>query len=246
VQEAPDSISVVSGDDLRDRGATDLRSALALMAGVSVYPGGDAGPAGATPSILGRIEADDFLLLVDGVPLGGAFIPAFATLDLHNVEKIEVIRASAPVFYGTTAFAGTIHVIHYAAGQAERAAHVSTGSYGSAAVDFSAVIAGQGPVLQSVGVDASRIRIAGDGVGADRVHGLYRLASDTGLGHLHLDLEGTEQWQKPQSPVPVDASGHPPPALPVDFNQNPADGRRDDDVARLVAGLDTTTGAVKW
>jgi len=246
VQEAPDSVTVVTGDDLRDRGATDLRSALALMAGVSVYPGGDAGPAGAAPSILGRSEADDFLLLVDGVPVGGAFIPSFATLDLHNVERIEVIRASAPVFYGTTAFAGTIHVIHYAAGRAEGAAHVSTGNYGSLAADYSSVISDQGPLLQSLGLDAGRTRIAGGGVGADRLHGLYRLGSDTGLGHLHVDLEGTAQWQKPQSPVPVDPSGHPTASLPVDFNQNPSDAKVDSDVARLVAGLDGKAGAVSW
>jgi iron complex outermembrane receptor protein len=246
VQEAPESVTVVTGDDLRDRGATDLRSALALMAGVSVYPGGDAGPAGAAPSILGRSEADDFLLLVDGVPVGGAFVPVFATLDLHNVERIEVIRASAPVFYGTTAFAGTIHVIHYAAGRAEDAAHLSTGSYGSLAADYSTVISDQGPLLQSLGLDAGRTRIAGGGVGADRLHALYRLGSETGLGHLHVDLEATAQWQKPQSPVPVDPSGHPTASLPIGFDQNPSDAKVDSDVARLVAGLDGDAGAVRW
>jgi len=250
-QEAPDSIAVVSGEDLRDRGATDLKSALALVAGVSVYPGGDAGPAGAAPSILGRREADDFLLLVDGVPVGGAFIPAFTTLDLHNVERIEVIRASAPIFYGTTAFAGTIHVIHYPAGQAEGVARILTGSYGSLAAEYSAVISGQGQggrdtVLQSIGIDAGRTRIAGGGVGADRLHGLYRLASDTALGHVHVDVEGTAQWQKPQSPVPVDASGQPTASLPVGFNQNPSDAKVDSDVARLVTGLDGRSGAVNW
>src|SRR5580692_9512742 len=140
VQESPDSITVVSGEDLRARGATDLRSALALVGGISVYSGGDSGPASSTPSVLGRTEADDFLLLIDGVPVGGAFIPAFATLDLHDVERIEVVRASAPVFYGTTAFAGTIHVIHYAAGKADRTAHVSAGSYGSASGDLATVL----------------------------------------------------------------------------------------------------------
>ena len=246
VQEVPDSVTVVSGEELRDRGATDLRSALALVAGVSVYPGGDAGPAGATPSLLGRLEADDFLLLVDGVPVGGAFIPAFGTLDLHNVERIEVVRGSAPVFYGTTAFAGTIHVIHYPAGRSEGEAHVSAGSYGSMAADLSAVIAGQGPVLQSLGVDASRLRVAGSDVGADRVHALYRLATDTGLGRLHVDLDGTAQWQKPQSPVPTDPNGRPTALLPTDFNQNPADGHLDTDVARLVAGLDGSAGSTRW
>lgn len=245
VQESPDSITVVSGEDLRARGATDLRSALALVGGVSVYPGADFGPAGATPSVLGRSEADDFLLLVDGVPVGGAFIPAFATLDLHDVERIEVLRASAPVFYGTTAFAGTIHVIHYPAGKAERAVHASAGSYGSASADGATVLS-QGRMLQSMSVDADRVRVAGDGVGSDRLHGLYRLAGDTGFGLAHFDADVTAQWQKPQSPVPLDANGQPTSQLPFDFNQNPSDGRIDSDVGRLVAGLDGRTGATSW
>jgi iron complex outermembrane receptor protein len=245
VQESPDSITVVSGEGLRARGATDLRSALALVGGISVYPGGDLGPAASTPSVLGRTEADDFLLLVDGVPVGGAFVPAFATLDLHDVERIEVLRASAPVFYGTTAFAGTIHVIHYAAGTAERVLHASVGSYGSAAVDGSTVL-NQGGIPQSVSLDAGRTRVAGNGVGSDRLHGLYRLSADTGFGLAHLDADAVVQWQKPQSPVPIEANGLPTSALPPDFDQNPSDARLDSTVGRLVAGLDGRTGATRW
>ena len=111
VQEVPNSIEVISGEELRRRGVIDLRTALSLVAGVTVAPGGDDGPASAVPGLLGLREVDDFELLVDGVPAGGAFIPQFATLDLTNVERIEVQRGPAPVLYGTTSFAGTINVI---------------------------------------------------------------------------------------------------------------------------------------
>src|SRR5262245_46251017 len=53
VEEVPGAISIVTGDELRARGATDLRTALALLPGVSVAPGGDAGPAAAVTSLLG-------------------------------------------------------------------------------------------------------------------------------------------------------------------------------------------------
>jgi outer membrane receptor protein involved in Fe transport len=246
VQESPESICVVSGEDLRARGATDLRSALALLGGVSVYPGGDLGPAGATPSILGRSEADDFLLLVDGIPIGGAFSPQFDALDLHDVERIEVLRAGAPVLYGTTAFAGTIHVIHYAAGRAERDAHLSAGSFGSRAADVSAVLSDAAALQQSLEADADRTRVAGNGVGSDRLHGLYRAAAETGFGRVHLDLDGVAQWQKPRSPTPTDGNGLPTSSLPPDFDQNPSDGRIDTDVGRIVAGLDWKDGATSW
>ncbi|HKF66435.1 MAG TPA: TonB-dependent receptor plug domain-containing protein, partial [Vicinamibacterales bacterium] len=112
VAEVPGAIAVVTGDEIRARGATDLRSALALLGGVSVAPGGDAGPAAAVPGLIGVREVDDLLLLVDGIPAGGAFIPQFEAISLNNVERIEVIRGAAPVYFGTTAFAGTINVIH--------------------------------------------------------------------------------------------------------------------------------------
>src|SRR5580765_3618623 len=52
VVEVPGSISVVTGDELRARGANDLRTALALVGGVSVAPGGlrAGGPRGAGSS----------------------------------------------------------------------------------------------------------------------------------------------------------------------------------------------------
>src|SRR5262245_19638834 len=131
VAEVPGAISVITGDEIRARGATDLRTALALLGGVSVAPGGDAGPAAAVPGLLGVREVDDLLLLIDGIPAGGAFIPQIEAISLNNVERIEVLRGAAPVYYGTTAFAGTINVIHYAAGTADAIAAFQVGSYQS-------------------------------------------------------------------------------------------------------------------
>ena len=108
------TVTIVSGDELRARNATDLRTALSLVAGVDIAPGGDNGPAGSVPGMWGLREFDAFLLVVDGIPAGGAFNPALTTLDLNNVERIEVLRGAAPVMYGATSFVGVIHVIHYA------------------------------------------------------------------------------------------------------------------------------------
>ena len=114
--------------------------ALALIGGVSVAPGGDAGPASAVPGLLGVREVDDLLLLIDGIPAGGAFVPQVEAISLNNVERIEVLRGAAPVYFGTTAFAGTINVIHYAAGHAEHAASLRYGSYDSGGVDVATVL----------------------------------------------------------------------------------------------------------
>src|SRR5215467_3694835 len=155
VAEVPGSISVVTGNEIRARGATDLRTALALLGGVSVAPGGDAGPAAAVPGLVGVREVDDLLLLIDGIPAGGAFIPQVEAISLNNVERIEVMRGAAPVYYGTTAFAGTINVIHYAAGSADRAVDVHFGSYQSGAMGGAAILSA-GSVRQSVSAEVSR------------------------------------------------------------------------------------------
>src|SRR5436305_1656350 len=68
--DVPLSIEVITGADLAARGATTLRDALALAAGVSIAPGGDNGPASAVPEFWGLKEFDAFLLVVDDVPWG--------------------------------------------------------------------------------------------------------------------------------------------------------------------------------
>src|SRR3954468_5433709 len=90
--EVPSSIEVISGADLRARGARSLSDALSLAAGVAVAAGSDAGPASAVPEFWGLREFDAFLLVVDGVPWGGALNPAISTLSLRDVDRIEVLR----------------------------------------------------------------------------------------------------------------------------------------------------------
>ena len=57
----------------------------------------------AHPPTSPRQVVDDLLLLVDGIPAGGAFIPQVEAISLTNVERIEVIRGATPVYFGTTA-----------------------------------------------------------------------------------------------------------------------------------------------
>lgn len=244
VQEVPNAVEVISGDELRARGATDLRTALALVGGVSVAPGGDEGPASAVPGLLGLREIDDFLLVVDGVPAGGALLPQFSTLDLNNIERIEVQRGTAPVFYGTTAFAGTIHVIHYAAGTADRRLTASYGSYGSFGLAGSGVIS-SGNWKQSVSADATRDRYADAEQGHDRAHVLYRLGHALAGGQTRLDVDATVQHDRPGSPKDVE-EGRIPDEDEADTNQNPADSKIDTNRFKLTAGYDKRVALGDW
>src|SRR6184192_2871802 len=127
----PASVTVIDGDELRARNAHDLESALGLTAGLSIAPGGDGGPAGSVPEMWGLREFDAFLLVVDGVPWGGAFNPDLPSLDLNDVDRIEVVRGAAPVMYGATSFVGVIHVIHRPAGAPGNLGRLTAGSYGT-------------------------------------------------------------------------------------------------------------------
>src|SRR5271154_6920071 len=131
LDQIPADISVVSGAELRTRGAWDMSKALSLVPGVEAPAGGDAGPSSAVPSFWGLHEFDAFLLVVDGVPWGGAFNPMITTFDLNDVQRIEVLKGAAPVMFGATSFVGVVQALHYPAGQASNEADIAYGSHGS-------------------------------------------------------------------------------------------------------------------
>ena len=246
IEEVPGAISVVTGDEIRARGATDLRTALALLGGVSVAPGGDAGPASAVPGLLGVREVDDLLLLVDGIPAGGAFIPQVEAISLNNVERIEVMRGAAPVYFGTTAFAGTINVIHYAAGHAEKATSLRFGSYGSWAIGGATVLS-TGDVNQSISAELSDDKLSDERAGYKRAQGSWRLATKLGRGSVRADVTALALRQKPNSPTAVDpATGQLTTLLPVDFNQNPANAKLDTDRYQGVLGYELPLSIGRW
>src|SRR5260221_10707177 len=55
-ENLPTVVTVLDGAMLRERGVTDLRSALGVVAGVDIAPGGDGGPASAVPEMWGLRE----------------------------------------------------------------------------------------------------------------------------------------------------------------------------------------------
>ncbi len=217
-------ISVLNGDELRARKVDDLHTALALVAGVEAPSGGDLGPASAVPSFWGLHEFDAFLLVVDGVPLGGAFNPAIPDLDLTNVERIEVLKGSAPVVYGATAFVGVIQVIHYPAGQASREVTAGYGANGSWRASMSLVLPNVGALKQSLSVSGRRDGFSDPRAHARKVQFLYRAAGPVAGGMLRFDLGADITRGVPPSPVPRigDALTT---LTPLDANYNPTDAR---------------------
>ena len=243
--KVPAPITVITGQELADRGIVDLRSALALTAGVFIAPGGDAGPASSVPEFWGLKEFDAFLLVVDGVPWGGAFNPALSTLNLQDVERIEVQRGAAPVLYGATSFVGVIHVIHRLPGQAQGSAEVSAGSHGSGAAALTLQVPRWAGFDSSLSADTCKQGFADPRTQFTRSHLLWRNRQETAEGAFHFDLDATALDQNPGSPHPRDGKVLSP-DVPRDSNHNPAGAFMNDRRVALNAGLDRQTGLGIW
>ncbi len=236
VQAVPASITIIEGDELRARGAHDLASALRFVAGVTVIAGGDSGPAGSVPEMWGIREADAFLLVVDGVPWGGAFNPDVTAVDLDDVERIEVVRGSAPVMYGATSFTGVIHVIHRQPGSAARG-KVSVGTDNSGSITASLPLAQREDLRHSVTASYARRGFADEKSGLNRAHLLYRGAMTFFQGTLRFDFDALRLQQSPSSPHPREGRALSP-RVALDANHNPAGAKLDQDTLRAVIGFE--------
>jgi iron complex outermembrane receptor protein len=240
----PVADTVITGDDARAREALDLRSALSPAAGVEVVPGSDTGPASSVVGMQGLTEMDAYLLVVDGVPYGGAFNPATATLDPIDFDRIEVVRGAAPVTFGATSFVGVVHLIHADAGAQPTRGLIQAGTLDSGRAAFATSLS-DAPVGQSLLGSIEHRGFSQHRADFSREHLLYRAAADVGAGRFHLDLDGTILKQAPYSPHPVDESGLSD-AFPLDANVNPRDAATDQNRLQANLGYDTKIGGASW
>ena len=242
IPESPDkvpaAIEVFSGDELRARGVRDLRDALALAIGVEIAPGGDSGPAGYVPAFWGLKEFDAFLLVVDGVPWGGAFNPALTSLTLTDIDRIEVLRGPAPVMYGATSFVGVIQVIRRAPDATEKELVLRGGSYASGGASFSSSVPLPGDWTSRMTVGAEREGYSDPRTAYRRGYGSWRVqrkGADQNRVWFNVDLNWLDQ--DPASPRLRDGQDLSP-LNPVDANYNPDGGFLNDHRITFMGGID--------
>lgn len=103
--------SVITGEELREKGFTTVADALRTVPGVAVSQGGGRGSF--TQVRIRGAESNHLLVLMDGVPVnsidGGDF--NFADFAIEDVERIEVIRGPQSGLYGANAHAGVISLV---------------------------------------------------------------------------------------------------------------------------------------
>ena len=244
--EVPAPIEVFSGEELSARGARDLRTALASAVGVEIAPGGDTGPASSVPDFWGLKEFDAFLLVVDGVPWGGAFNPALTDLNLNDIDRIEVLRGPASVTYGATSFVGVIQVVHKDAAAEGRSLTLHGGSYGSGGGAFSTPIPFFGGWSSRLTFDGERVGFNDDRTSYRRGHALWRVGSkpvEENRTWFNIDVNWLDQ--NPASPRVREGAALSP-NNPVDTNYNPPNAFLDNHRFTGSAGLDRKVGGALW
>ena len=134
IMETPQSVSVISAEQIRDQKANKLDEVLRYTAGVR------AGTFGADTRndwwLIRGFKSDDVGLFLDGMQL---FYTSYASWKLQtpNMERVEVLRGPSAVLYGGSSPSGIVNVISKLP-PAEPIRYVETGvnNFGNAYVGF--------------------------------------------------------------------------------------------------------------
>jgi outer membrane receptor protein involved in Fe transport len=113
LEESPSAVSVYTREDLRSSGATDLADFLRRVPGLDIYrlkPGWPLVGARAFTSMSNNL----ILPVIDGrealVEFTGFTIWSGLSIDIEEVERLELIRGPGSALYGANAFAGVVSI----------------------------------------------------------------------------------------------------------------------------------------
>ncbi|HHY02609.1 MAG TPA: TonB-dependent receptor, partial [Paracoccus sp.] len=100
--------TVLTAEEMEQRGVTSVQDALRGLPGVSVSSSG----ASKTDVRIRGGESRHTLILIDGVNAGAGDQPYdLSGFDLADIERIEVLRGPQSVYYGSDATSGVINII---------------------------------------------------------------------------------------------------------------------------------------
>lgn len=115
ISKAPAVASVITAEDIKRMGATDLDQVLETVPGLHV----SAAPRGYLPLYTMRgIYSENnpqILFLINDIPITNLYVgnrgELWGGMPINNIKRIEVIRGPGSAVYGADAFAGTINII---------------------------------------------------------------------------------------------------------------------------------------
>ncbi|MGZ5381218.1 MAG: TonB-dependent receptor, partial [Thermoanaerobaculia bacterium] len=226
-------VSVISGDELRRRGAKTVADALQDVAGLDTGSGSDNGNRLANIGIWGLKEFDALLVTVDGVPAGGPFNPSLAQIPVEDIDRIEIVKGPQGTLYGVSAFAGMIQVFTRHSKEAGGSLTLGVGSFSDKHGNLS-YTASQGD--QTIHLFGTMGRNKGwqDGtdVSSDRLS--LGFSKRTKEGSVDVTVGVVRDTNYFGSPLPVDA-GQPVPGFEIDRNYAIGGGRLDHRIYSLAS-----------
>ncbi len=136
VDDAPSSVSIIDGQELRAFGYPTIAESLKGMRGVSISNDRVYASAGIRGVGLPNDYGNRILVLSDGQALNdnllnSSYIGSDGRVDLHDLERIEVVRGPGSLLYGTGAFSGVVNLVTRPRDE-PNSVHASVGSYDDA------------------------------------------------------------------------------------------------------------------
>lgn len=113
IKAAPQAVEVITAEDMKQMGATDLVSALQLADNVSLSESAMTG----NQVMIRGMDTKHSLILVDGKRIAGedtdstANVYTLGRMSLDTVERIEIVRGATSSLYGSDAIGGVINII---------------------------------------------------------------------------------------------------------------------------------------
>jgi outer membrane cobalamin receptor len=112
-QDVTQSVSVITNEEIRETGATDVATAIQDVTGVHISGFGTPGSV-ASLNIRGAYSSQ-ILVLLDGIRMNssrdGGFDLSLIPVSVEDIERIEIVRGPGSALYGSDAVGGVINII---------------------------------------------------------------------------------------------------------------------------------------
>jgi outer membrane cobalamin receptor len=126
--DVPNSVLLISKEDIAKSPALSLGDKLGNETGIDLRTHGDFGGAPEELHIRG-MGADGTQVLLNGIVMNSPSLGSadVSEISLNNIEKIEVVKGSGSLLYGTGAMAGIVNIVTKSPAKGEKDLIVSAG-----------------------------------------------------------------------------------------------------------------------
>ncbi len=131
VKESPLSVTVITNEEIKASGAETVLEVLRGLPGLDIVQTGVFG--GEASCFLRGAKSEHTLVMIDGIEVNDPISTGrgfnFAHLPTAGIERIEIVRGSQGILYGSDAIGGVINIITKKGERSEFSAVIEKGKY---------------------------------------------------------------------------------------------------------------------